>query len=62
MSDFSPQKEAGAPPYTEKEPAEITKAEDGEGETKKKREYKDFGHEEHEATRMQSPSVSFRTD
>lgn len=51
MSDFPPQKEAGSPPYSEKEPppAEISKAE-GEGETKKKREYKEFGHDEHEAT------------
>lgn len=61
MSDFPPQKEAGSPPYSEKEPppAEISKAEGGEGETKKKREYKDFGHDEHEATRMQSLSLSF---
>ncbi|GJJ15038.1 hypothetical protein Clacol_009312 [Clathrus columnatus] len=49
MSDFSPQKEAGTPPLSEKEPLpaeENNNVESG----KKKREYKDFGHDEHEAT------------
>lgn len=53
MSDFSPQKEAGTPPPDEKQPLPTDNSNGkGEGEMKKKREYKDFGHDETEATRM----------
>jgi H+-transporting ATPase len=50
MSDPAPEKEAGTPPSDEKEAGPPATTETTEPE-KKKREYKDFGHETEAPTR-----------
>ncbi|KAF8524342.1 plasma-membrane proton-e [Hysterangium stoloniferum] len=50
MSDLAPKKEAGTPPTFEKEPGPPANSPDADEPEKKKREYKDFGHDDAEAT------------